>query len=236
MLNAWRISERCLLALGLMMLTGFGAGMIHRHAGSSAAISEFEASHPDLRPETAAPIDFSLWSGKRIKAFQHSLALIKDEPLAVLSIARLQIKAPVFPGTGELVLNRGAGWILGTAKPGEAGNSGIAGHRDGFFRALKDVQVGDIVALRTSQARSAFRVDEIEIVSPADVRVLRQRPRPSLTLVTCYPFYFVGDAPQRFVVHASLEKQETTNPVRNSGAATGMAASTTHKEQLNEQQ
>ena len=117
---------------------------------------------------------------------------------------------PVFDGTDDLILNRGAGRISGTAKPGQPGNIGIAAHRDGFFRGLKDIRVGDRIELRTQGDASLYAVDDIEIVQPTDVTVLRNRPSPSLTLVTCYPFYFVGDAPQRYIVHASIVDSDKT--------------------------
>jgi sortase A len=81
---------------------------------------------------------------------------------------------------------------------------GIAGHRDGFFRGLKDIHEGDTIDLITQTGSRRYIVDEILIVSPDDAWVLRPRPAASLTLVTCYPFYFVGNAPQRFIVHASI--------------------------------
>jgi sortase A len=133
-----------------------------------------------------------------------------EAPLAVLSIPRIGIEVPVFDGTDELVLNRGAGRILGTAKPGQPGNIGIAAHRDGFFRGLKDIRRGDRIELRTQGDASLYAVDEIEIVQPTDVTVLRNRSSPSVTLVTCYPFYFVGDAPQRYIVHASIVDSDKT--------------------------
>ncbi len=127
--------------------------------------------------------------------------------MAVLQLDRLRIRAPVFEGADDLVLNRGLGWIRGTAKPGEAGNTGIAGHRDGFFRGLKDVESGDLIDLLTPEKKMAYRVNQTEIVNPEDVHVLRPRGGFSLTLVTCYPFYFIGSAPQRFIVHATLQRQ-----------------------------
>jgi sortase A len=111
---------------------------------------------------------------------------------------------PVFEGTDELQLNRGVGWIAGTARPGQDGNIGIAGHRDGFFRALKDVKTGDKLDISTLHGLRRYAVDEIEIVTPDNVGVLQRRAAPSVTLVTCYPFYFIGDAPQRWIVHARL--------------------------------
>jgi sortase A len=131
----------------------------------------------------------------------------------VLRIERVRLRVPVFEGTSDTILNRGAGWIEGTARPGEPGNVGVAGHRDGFFRGLKDVAVGDRIEIDTGQATQIFSVDEISIVNPDDVHVLYPRSRPSLTLVTCYPFYFVGSAPQRYIVHASVvEAAESVNP------------------------
>jgi len=97
------------------------------------------------------------------------------------------------------------GRIQGTAQVGESGNLGIAGHRDGFFRGLKDIGPGDIVELETSHRRKQYLVEKIQIVSPEDVQVLQSTPEPTLTLVTCFPFYYVGSAPQRYIVTASIQ-------------------------------
>jgi sortase A len=96
------------------------------------------------------------------------------------------------------------GRIAGTARPGEEGNIGIAGHRDSFFRGLKDVTAGDAIELKTRSGMDTYLVEKIQVVAPSDVSVLREQETRSLTLVTCYPFYFVGSAPQRFVVTAFL--------------------------------
>ena len=90
----------------------------------------------------------------------------------------------------------------GTAPPGTDGNSGIAGHRDGFFRGLKDIVPGDAIELDTLNGKEAYRVERTWVVEPEDVSVLDPTPMRALTLVTCYPFYFVGSAPQRFIVRA----------------------------------
>jgi sortase A len=103
------------------------------------------------------------------------------------------------------VLNRGAGWIEGTAGLGSSGNVGVAGHRDGFFRGLKDINEGDAIEIATIDGSLTYKVSEIMIVEPKDVYVLEPTPDPSVTLVTCYPFYFVGNAPQRYIVRAVLE-------------------------------
>ena len=136
--------------------------------------------------------------------YKQSLLSWRAPPMAVLRIEKVALRVPVFEGTSDPVLNRGAGWIAGTARPGETGNVGIAGHRDGFFRSLKDVIVGDRIEVAVDNRMLAFAVDEITIVNRKTSHVLNPGPRSSVTLVTCYPFYFVGSAPQRYIVHASI--------------------------------
>lgn len=127
--------------------------------------------------------------------------------LAELDIPRLNIAVPVLEGTDWLTLNHAVGHIAGTAYPGEPGNIAIAGHRDTFFRGLKDIRSGDRIELLRKDGTDTYSVDQIQIVSPNDVSVLRRGAAPSLTLVTCYPFYFVGSAPKRFIVTASPATQ-----------------------------
>jgi sortase A len=151
------------------------------------------------------PIDFSLWSEKRIRAYGESLAMHVGSPLALLQIPKIHLNVPVFNGTDETVFSRGVGRIIGTARLGAKGNMGIAGHRDGFFRGLKDVKIGDLVKLVTPDGQREYEVKAILIVSPHDVGVLRDQGVPMLTLATCYPFYFVGDAPQRYILQCPLK-------------------------------
>lgn len=217
--HSWmqRRMERFLLAAGLALVLVYLSARVHAvvmyHTGlwSFAAL---QSSSPGVKGEGAqrssATVDFSLWSGGRVKAYAQALAAKLGSPLAVLSIPKLGLDVPVFEGTGELTLNRGAGRIAGTARPGELGNIGIAAHRDGFFRGLKDIQVGDQIELAVLRRKFVYTVDSITVVRPSDVSVLQARRRPSLTLVTCYPFYFVGDAPQRYIVQASLADSEQT--------------------------
>ena len=108
----------------------------------------------------------------------------------------------MLPGTSDRTLDRAVGHIETTAEPGAGGNSGIAGHRDGFFRGLKDITLGDVIELDTIQGSDAYRVERTWVVDPEDVSVLEPTPGRSLTLVTCYPFYYVGSAPRRFIVRA----------------------------------
>jgi sortase A len=211
-------AERLLLAAGLALLAVVAVALIHRCLFSHLALVEFDElqatrSQKESKPGVGAPggevADLSLWSKTRIREYRKSLFTRKDPPLAILRIDRLRIRVPVFEGTGGLVLNSGVGWISGTARPGEVGNVniGIAGHRDGFFRGFKDIAVGDAIELSAPGVVSNYQVDGIKIVSPYNVGVLQDRGGPSLTLVTCYPFHFLGDAPQRFIVNATLKRQ-----------------------------
>jgi sortase A len=109
----------------------------------------------------------------------------------------------VLEGDSAHTLTRGVGHIPGTALPGESGNVGLAGHRDTFFRALRNIRDGDEVVVTTLQGCYRYRAVSSEIVSPNETRVLYASAIPSVTLVTCYPFYFVGSAPTRFIVHAN---------------------------------
>lgn len=117
-------------------------------------------------------------------------------------IKRLQLSAIVKEGLDARTLRRAVGHVPGTALPGEAGNVALAGHRDTFFRPLRDVRVGDRVELETPRATFTYQVESIRIVRPSDVEVLDPTPYPALTLITCYPFNYVGKAPKRFIVRA----------------------------------
>jgi len=220
-----RCVEAALLTIGLTLLAVFLAFRIHGEVGSRVAVWQFarlagqtsEGGAVRAQARSQA-VDFGLWSDKRVEAYKQSLAAKFGAPIALLTVERLSLQAPVFEGTDERVLNRGVGRIIKTAKPGEAGNISIAGHRDGFFRCLKDIQIGDRIELATPERRVTYIVDEIRIVNPDDVSVLLPRGRPALTLVTCYPFYFIGSAPRRFIVHASIRESDRNVRVNATGA------------------
>lgn len=119
-----------------------------------------------------------------------------------MEIPRLGLSVAVAEGTAEAVLRRAAGHIEGTKFPGMPGNVGIAGHRDTLFLPLRNIQQGDVIALTTLQGRFHYRVVSTKIVNPYDVAVLDSDAHEILTLVTCHPFYFIGPAPNRFIVRA----------------------------------
>lgn len=204
--------EWLLVAFGVLTLGFYVVARIHDIVLSRAEVERFKshllfAQEPHRNGGTTSKSpDFSLWSPNRIQAYQQSLASHFAPAIAILRIPKIGLEVPVMEGTDDLSLNRALGHIAGTAKPGDNGNIGIAGHRDGFFRGLKDVVIGDDIEIMTQKETSAYRIDQIVIVDPSDVSVLAPRSHSSLTLVTCYPFYFVGSAPQRYIVQASLAK------------------------------
>ena len=155
---------------------------------------------------TVAAPNLELWADKRIAEYRESLQVEAEAPLAVMSIGRLDIQVPVYNGADDFNLNRGVARIKGTAAIDEIGNLGIAGHRDGFFRGLKDIDVGDRIELQTIRGTVSYAVSSILIVDPSDVSVLADTEERTITLVTCYPFYYVGHAPKRFIVKAKAER------------------------------
>jgi sortase A len=217
--------ECTLLVFGLTLLTFYGAARLESRLRSRAALEQFigmekagkanggtgdagSYSTHTFSDENPGVTDFSLWSSLRLKAYTRGTRKRSAMPLGLLRIPTIRLEVPVFDGTDELTLNHGVGHIAGTARPGEAGNVGIAGHRDGFFRGLKELKVGDGIELRTTKVTISYLVNRIQIVSPSQVEVLRPTSAPSLTLVTCYPFYFLGSAPERYIVTASLSTEK----------------------------
>jgi sortase A len=212
--------ERILFAFGLALLLLWGAAWIHRTVLSRAALATFAANRLTLPspvglsmrdPQTGGTVNFALWSSKRIDAFKNSLVAKTTPALAIVRIPKISLDVPVFEDTDDLTLNRGLGRIIGTAHVGQPGNLGLAGHRDGFLRGLKDVQLGDTIELALPQQTDTYTITRIQIVNPDDVSVLSPTQTPTLTLVTCYPFYFIGSAPQRYIVTASLTSSSQTN-------------------------
>jgi sortase A len=207
-----RAAQWLAFTAGVALLSIYTIAEVHAAMSSRLALWAFSAAQASRSGQAPArnvalpdnESSFSLWPDTRIEAYRADFARRIALPAATLSIARLGLRAPVFEGVDAITLNRGLGRIPGTAEFGEAGNIGIAGHRDAFFRPLKDIVPGDSIEVATPTSRDMYVVDRIEIVNPSDVEVLGPQSKPALTLVTCYPFYFVGSAPRRFVVQALL--------------------------------
>ena len=211
--------ERIALTGGLALLAIVGVTRLERSITSQAALQAFADSNS---PASAAPDQKVAQSlpGEEVQrpvqgaepARMEEVTMRPGALIGVLGIPKIGLEVPVFNGTDAATLNRGVGRIAGTAQLDESGNIGIAGHRDTFFRGLKDVRKGDAIELKTRNGVHRYVVDEIQIVTPENVGVLQRRSNPSVTLVTCYPFHFVGNAPKRYIVMASLIGEQRSGP------------------------
>lgn len=201
----------------LLIATYAGTRWWYAH-GRDEGVAAFEAARSEMQrsPSRSAafelaadPVDMSTWSPERVERYRES-ARAAAVPQALLRIPAVKLAVPVFDGTSDQNLNRGAGRIEGTAQIGGPGNVGIAAHRDGFFRVLKNVRIGDLLLLERVTAIDTYRVVSTAVVDPSEVSVLEPTSNRSVTLVTCYPFYYVGSAPRRFIVHAQFMTPKKT--------------------------
>ena len=192
--------RRVLFAAGILMLGYCGFALVDTwifQNREDAALERFIPRHPAAsadQPQTGPPSPRALPSVGQIVG--------PDRLIGRIEIPRLGVSTIVLEGTGATTLRRAAGHSAGTALPGQAGNVGIAGHRDTFFRPLRNIQRDDIITLTTLRGRYRYRVISTKVVSPSDVAVLNSDGSEILTLVTCHPFYFIGPAPNRFIVRA----------------------------------
>ncbi len=137
-----------------------------------------------------------------VRPAQGPRLVAEGDAIGVMRIPRLDLKTVVVQGQSPKILRRAVGHLLETALPGEPGNVALAGHRDGFFRPLRNIQPGDAITIDTPDGEFDYEVVSTEVVLPDDLDVLRPTDENSLTLVTCYPFYYIGAAPKRFIVRA----------------------------------
>jgi sortase A len=186
-------AERLLVAAGLAALAWSAAAIAERHFAQHFA-------HETLVTMSAvpAPLAPAAAASPARRAVPSTGAALAD-----LTIPRVSLSAVVLQGSDAGTLRRGVGHIEHTAFPGESGNVALAGHRDSFFRPLQRVRVGDEVLLETPQGRMRYRVAWLRVVPPTEVSVLGPTAEPALTLVTCYPFWVFGQAPDRFIVRAT---------------------------------
>jgi sortase A len=212
-MNVLRTVEILAWTVGVSLLVTYAASKSWFAYGHEQGVASFAAIER---------VDMSTWSRERIAQYRATLHG-DGVPEAVLRIPSVKLVVPVFEGTSEENLNRGAGRIEGTAHIGELGNIGIAAHRDGFFRALKDIRVGSVLQLERLDGTDTYRIVATAIVDPSDVSVLAATPKNAITLVTCYPFYFVGSAPQRFIVRAEKTPAGGTPAGDGSRVASGEA-------------
>jgi sortase A len=141
----------------------------------------------------------------RVKNVSRSEAprlVIEGGVIGEMEVPRLGLKVIVVQGDSPRILRRAVGHIRETALPGESGNVALTGHRDTFFRPLRNIQSGDAITFKTLDAEFRYRVDSTAVVPPSDISVLQASSQRTLTLITCFPFYYVGAAPNRFIVRA----------------------------------
>ncbi len=182
--RGWLIWLGSALIVGGAAVLGFDWWALHRAAEAQQRAKEWLTRTATVhRPATPPPVR-------------------RGDVIGELEIPRLQMSVMVFEGDDAGILRLGAGHIPGTALSPGSGNIGIAAHRDTYFRALRVIHKNDVIALKTPAGTSRYTVTESRVVQPADVAVLDRAPGRDLTLVTCYPFFYVGPAPERFIVHA----------------------------------
>ena len=196
-----RWSERGLIAIGVGLAAWCAAILVEARFHQTAPLTA-----PLTVTQTVLPGD----SGD-------AKASTAPAPAAGVLLGRLEapsvkLSSAVLEGSDDATLRRGSGHIEDTPFPGQPGNVGIAGHRDTTFRALRNIHVGDALEFQTADRLYRYRISKTMIVGPDDVYVLDPTPQPALTLVTCYPFEFVGHAPRRFIVRAELEGEEERSP------------------------
>jgi len=195
-----RPAEIALCVIGLSLLGGAFAAIVHTRvyqARQGRTFSDME--------RRATSSTYGLESPPVLASTGPSTLAPDADPLVLgrIEIPRIGVSAIVREGDDDTTLAVAVGHIPGTARPGERGNMALAGHRDSFFRALQHIQVDDTIRIRTAGRRYEYRVDSTEVVAPEATRILDPTGDAVLTLVTCYPFAYVGRAPNRFIVRAS---------------------------------
>jgi sortase A len=192
-----RWSQRVLLAVAVSLLGYCGFVLVDAWIFQKRESRNLERRLHDKRtasegtPQTGSPT-----------SPKDSPAAATDGLIGRMEIPRLNVSAAVLEGIDKITLRRAVGHIPGTALPGQPGNVGIAGHRDTFFRPLRKIRRNDIITLTTLRGDYRYRVVSTRVVRPDEVSVLDPSGEEILTLVTCHPFYFVGSAPNRFIVRA----------------------------------
>ena len=204
--------ERVLFLVAVLCLGSYGYAYIEAALYQSFENRELDAiltnaSRPTPLTNASRPAPSTQVHSEQVVVRRPPAA---GTPLGRIEIPRLHVSTIIRAGSDARTLRLAVGYIPGTALPGEPGNMGLAGHRDTFFRRLRDIRRDDEIRVVTANGTFTYRVERTRIVEPTDVWVLDPTARPALTLVTCYPFTYIGSAPQRFVVRATLERPLNT--------------------------
>lgn len=201
-----RTAERLLLVIGVVAFGWFASGQIHAVREQAALSREL-----DLAQRNAAVAGAAQPATNTVRT---PSVLTPRALIGRIEVPRLKLSAVAREGVDVRTLRGSVGHVPGTALPGEPGNAAFAAHRDTFFRPLAGIRKGDTVLVTTPDGVHRYRVYATRVVAPTEVSVLRSGQLSQLTLVTCYPFDYVGTAPQRFIVHAEL-----TTEARSAGGA-----------------
>ena len=214
-------SSRLLLIVGIVALGANGLIYAQAHFYQATLKSQYERGsgssnrsnilgqrvHPPLTQTLKSDSDtpsIVTPSGLILTALHLTIPRSQEASIRKIEIPSIRLAAMVLEGEDEETLRLAVGHISGTAVPGPSGNVGLAGHRDTFFRPLQRIHIGDMIWVSTDASAFQYRVTSTLVVHPEDVQVLDDTQRPTLTLVTCYPFHYIGSAPKRFIVHAEM--------------------------------
>jgi sortase A len=194
------------LAIGLLALGYAGFIFADSHAYQALEMKKFKQAGRLLEPRN----------------------LVEGDVIGEIQVPRLRLNAMVVQGDSPANLKRAVGHLIKSALPGEWGNVALAGHRDTFFRPLRDIRLGDEIRFKTRERSFEYRVESIEVVAPTDIRVLKSSTGHDLTLLTCFPIYYIGPAPKRLVVRArevggmAREQFARENEVKGPGGPTAV--------------
>jgi sortase A len=202
-----RLLEALLLILGVSALAWLASTRLAIARDQATWARELEAQMTAGQAEparTAGPLAIA----------PHAIRTPTGQVVGRLELRRLGLSAIAREGTDPEILERAVGHIPNTGLPGKPGNAAFAAHRDTFFRSLENVRAGDRIVVTTPTGRHQYVVRDTKVVSPRDVSVLDPTPEPTLTLVTCFPFRYIGSAPERFIVRADLLPPDTARSAR----------------------
>jgi len=194
-----------LVALGVWLGSIAWTRLVQRY---ESRVFDHELQHPANKPSPVVPGTGRTCGESQPRGACAAVPVPRNSLIGRLSIPRLGLEAMVREGDTAGTLSVALGHIPGTAMPGQNGNVGVAGHRDTLFRGLGAIRRDDLILFQTRQGTYRYQVAATQVVKPTDVAVLRDGKFPELTLVTCYPFYYVGSAPERFIVKARLAADE----------------------------
>ncbi len=201
--------QRLLFAAGFVILGYCGADWLNSILRQADGNRELDHILSDrIRSDKAVPIP--------------EAAIPDGGLIGRVEIPKLHLSAVVFQGADSSILNHGIGHVASSALPGQPGNVVLAAHRDTFFRSLRNIQKGDSVTVTTESGPHTYQVSSTEVVKPTEIGVLAPTVDPTLTLITCYPFYYVGHAPKRFIVRAVVSQEESWD--QGFGHAAGLSS------------